>query len=341
MPSKPLARNITPPKHVAAFLDQLDLLPLPQMLSLPAQQRVKHATAGMKMQLAGALYTGYALRSLKAELPHGEYMAATSEIGIPDRTARRYIQLVGLFEGLKSSKWPALADLELTKIYELMSWETAEIDQLCDGEEVNGVTLERAQELSTRQLSLAIKDAQEADVHKRLIKLEQEKNNLTARLQDKDNRIRELRRSRGETPAHSFPDFVTTTRAEANAAAEKVGLCLDDMTALQAELIRLWPLQRNDERLREYWHIAASAVYYQSRAMVAQATALLMRLEAELPESVTGELVGEYLYSEAEVRQVIADRNLIIQLHNHEKICRENGRHQARGRRGRPRKARV
>ena len=340
MPTKTLTR-INPPKHVAAFLDQLELLPLPEMLSLPAQQRVKHATAGMKMQLAGALYTGYALRSLKAELPHGEFLVALQEIGVHPRTAQRLEKLADTFEQLKSSNATTLSYLDLSKLYILMAWETAEIDQFCDGEEVNGVTLERAQALSTRQLSLAIKDAQESDVHKQLARLEKEKNNLTARLQDKDNRIRELRRSRGETPAHSFPDFVTTTRAEANAAAEKVGLCLDDMTALQAELIRLWPLQRNDERLREYWHIAASAVYYQSRAMVAQATALLMRLEAELPESVTGELVGEYLYSEAEVRQAMADRNLIIQLHNHEKICRENGRHQARGRRGRPRKARV
>ncbi len=335
MPTKSLSK-LTPPKHVAAFLDQLDLLPLPEMLALPASQRVIHAAAGMKMQLAGALYTGYALRSLKAELPHGEYMAATSEIGMPDRTARRYIQLVDLFEGLKSSKWPALADLELTKIYELMSWGAGELDALCSGKEVNGITLEAAKELSTRELSATIKEAAEADTHKQLIKLEKEKNNLAARLQDKDNTIRALRCSRGESPAHGFPDFVTTARQEANAAAEKVGLCVDDMTALHAELARLWGLQRNDERLREYWHIAAAAIYYQTKAMTAQTTALLTRLEAELPEAVTGELVGEYLYTEDEVKQVIADRNLIIQLHDHEKICRDNARHQ--GRRGRPRK---
>ena len=224
MPTKPLTR-ISPPRHVAAFLDQLDLLPLPEMLALPASQRVIHAAAGMKMQLAGALYTGYALRSLKAELPHGEYMAATNEIGIPDRTARRYIQLVDLFEGLKSSKWPALADLELTKIYELMSWGAGELDALCSGKEVNGITLEAAKELSTRELSATIKEAAEADAHKQLARLEKEKNNLTARLQDKDNTIRELKRSRGETPAHSYPDFVTTSRAEANAATPDGRAC--------------------------------------------------------------------------------------------------------------------
>ena len=341
MPNKALARNITPPKHVAAFLDQLDLLPLPEMLSLPAKERQYHAKLGDNLELAGVLYKGFALMGLKEELGHGGFMAALAEIGIGKDAASRATNLARLSIRVSASNFATLRTLEPSKLQLLVSWSDDEIAGFCDGETINGIRFKDAGLSSVRELSATIKEAQEADVQKQIDKLTQEKNNLTARLQDKDNRIRELRRSRGETPAHSFPDFVTTTRAEANAAAEKVGLCLDDMTALQAELIRLWPLQRNDERLREYWHIAASAVYYQSRAMVAQATALLMRLEAELPESVTGELVGEYLYSEAEVRQAIADRNLIIQLHNHEKICRENGRHQARGRRGRPRKARV
>lgn len=320
------------PKHIAQFIGGIQLTPIAQLRVMPAPDRANAAACGLKLELAGKLYAGFALMDLREEVGHGFYMAALRNAHINDRTARRCVAIARLSLRVPAESWPALANLDPGKLELMVSWEDDEIRAFCAGDEARGITLGEAQSSSLRELEQRIKESRD-----KVADLQREKQNLEARLALKEREVRQLHEQRIQH-TQPYPEYVTLARSEANALAEKARLCLDDLAQIHADHLARYATQQGDPRAEEYWDTAAAAIYHNTRAVVAQATALIKRLEADLPPTITGEITGAYLYNDEDIAQAARDRELLVQLHAHERALRAQSRPQPKRGPGRPRK---
>ena len=117
----------------------------------------------MAQSAEAMLEAGKRLIVLKENEPHGEFeMIVRDQLGMPERTARRMMQaslkyLSPQFQGTT----PALALLGKTKLFELISEDDEDLAALADGGTVAGLTLDDVDQMTSRELRIALRNARE------------------------------------------------------------------------------------------------------------------------------------------------------------------------------------
>lgn len=146
---------------------------------------------------------GASLLLLREACLHGDWQERIDRIGVSQPTAFRYMSIAAKFKGSSVAK--ALAHLGMGKVLELTALETEEVEAFAKGESVRGLTVDKAQTMTLKELRAALKD-REAEVAA--------KEKL---LDKKDKKIRQLEhRIERSTPDEAFADFLKEAGGVAN-----------------------------------------------------------------------------------------------------------------------------
>lgn len=293
-------------------------------ITLPVHELADRAIDNLNRSALLIVQAGLLLLAAKESCEHGEWLPLLESRGLArERSAEvmRYAKFAGRLSPAERRK---VLELPKKKVLALAAAEPETVDELLDSdEEFDAVTA-----LSPTEM------------RRKLKVLEGQKATLEGRLELKERELRQERERRVER-TQPYPEFVTIARRESNALAEKARLCLDDLAQIHADHGALQAVHRGDKRTMEYWESAAAAIYFNVRAVAAQAVALIQKLEAELPESVTGEVTAAYFYDKADIENAARDRMLVVQVHAHEKALRQQSPDTDKRPVGRPRKGRA
>jgi hypothetical protein len=250
---------------------------------------------------------GLELLAVKRACNHGEFLPLLESRGLARDRAADFMRYAKFSAGLSKAERTKVLGQPKKKVLALASADAGVVKELlADGETFDAVTA-----LSPTEM------------RRKLKAMEGDKQNAKARIKLLERDNRQLRNRQVEGPTQPYPEYVTVARREANALAEKARLCLDDLTQIHADHKIHFATQQGDERLEEYWEAGAAAIYHNTKAIVAQAVALIAKLEADLPRRVTGKITGAYLYTDEDVARAIKDRDLLVQVHTHEQVSRE------------------
>ena len=106
---------------------------------------------------------GRVLVVLKEHMPHGKFQATVkSEFGISPESARKMIQATVKFcspQLLKAQ--PKLLTLGKSKLFELMTEDDEDLQELADGGSVNGITLDDVDLMTIKELRAALRESRE------------------------------------------------------------------------------------------------------------------------------------------------------------------------------------
>ena len=106
---------------------------------------------------------GRVLVVLKEHMPHGKFQATVkSEFGISPESARKMIQATVKFcspQLLKAQ--PKLLTLGKSKLFELMTEDDEDLQELADGGSVNGITLDDVDRMTIKELRAALRESRD------------------------------------------------------------------------------------------------------------------------------------------------------------------------------------
>lgn len=125
---------------------------------------------------------GKRLIVIKENEPYGDFKQIVIErIGIPYRTAARFMAVSLRLSGMPDSKVPALALLGKTKLFDLLDEPAEDVEALVDGGTVAGLDLDDMQAMSSRELRAALVESRKKAAAKDAViaKKDQKLNELT------------------------------------------------------------------------------------------------------------------------------------------------------------------
>ncbi len=111
--------------------------------------------------IEACLELGKRLILLKEITPHGEFEERLKMLGIQKRTGQRFMSAAIKFSKASTSTLLKAAKNQ-SKMLELLVLDDADIDQLKNGETVNGLTLDKIETMSVSELRKALKEAKES-----------------------------------------------------------------------------------------------------------------------------------------------------------------------------------
>jgi len=166
----------------------------------------------MAQSAEAMLEAGKRLIVLKENEPHGDFeLIVREQLGIPERTARRMMQ--ASFKYLSpelQGKAPALVALGKTKLFELISEDDEDLAALADGGTVAGLTLDDIDQMTSRELRDALREAREdAAAQRQVLAAKNEKIDELATKLEKKPLVKvlppdaEAKQLRQEATAHS------------------------------------------------------------------------------------------------------------------------------------------
>ncbi|MGL4674941.1 MAG: DUF3102 domain-containing protein [Wohlfahrtiimonas sp.] len=127
------------------------------------RDRVVSETQIFMTQSATAMFeAGKRLVLLKEHEPHGDFInIIEGDLGLSRRTAQVMMQASIRYMSIGESKAQALALLGRTKLLELMTQESEDLESLAEGGTVAGLSLDDMDAMTTRELKAALKKAKE------------------------------------------------------------------------------------------------------------------------------------------------------------------------------------
>lgn len=173
---------------------------------------VSEARFFMAQSADAMLEAGKRLIVLKENEPHGDFVSIVEEqLGLAARTARQMMQAAFKYCSPQlGSKRQALAVLGKTKLFELMAEDDDQLAELADGGTIAGLTLDKIDTMSTRELKSALRESK-ADIDA--------KNQVIASKNKKiDDQSEQIHRIKKITP----DEVAAQLRKEANAFADDV-----------------------------------------------------------------------------------------------------------------------
>lgn len=293
-------------------------------LDTDIQDRLNQVVSKTNNALRLAVEAGLGLISIKSECEHGEFGALIEEKGISRQRASEMMAMARAASLLPAAQRSSL--LELTKKKALLLAKTdPEIMQAALDDE----SLEEFRDLSYE----AMRD--------RIRELENKNANLETELDTTQTREEDLKaRLKKERTGSEYPDFVVVTRHESDALSQKALLCMDDMSRLMDDLIKLQNDEHMSSEFENHLNMSSTTLLIHLNGIQAKASQILHNAMLHLPPQLTSQQVNaNMLYSDDEIRHSISEREMLVRDHEQEKQIRANEREANKPRgRGRPRK---
>jgi len=274
------AVSVTPPKHIAEFMRDIGMIPVADLMELPAKDRFDHAALGSKMELAGVLYTGFALMGLKEEVGHGNYLAELGLRQIEAKQAQRAVNLAQLSTRLDEPNWTTLSFLPHTKLLIVARFDDAELSEFLSGGCVRGITLEDVQSQPVRDIERRMR--LESDP----IREARQKAESLARRLDKTNAELERYRQQ-EIQLGKLPPSVRRARVEGGGMAMTFNEMFSHLTELANDVLQGSDLHSDHRKRQQQLTLAIDSLAIVSRGVAAQAALLLEHLQEKAPGVVS------------------------------------------------------
>lgn len=286
-------------------------------LSSSMDLRLDLAVSKFNSAARSIVEAGLALLSIKNDCGHGEFEEHLAERGIPSQRASEAMRYAKFSATLPAASRAKVMELPKKRVLALASTEPEVISKALEDDDLFH--------------DLARMDYTE--MRKRLRQMEARNADLAVDLDTAQTKINELHnRLISRVDDDSWPEFVTVMRHEGCALSEKALLCVDDLERLVDELSS--PAVMSSPHFR----VASNGLYTHVNALLHRLSGLVNRMHAELGDTLETNM-PETLFSDAEVAQAIADRELLVQAHKQERQLRDNQRETAKPRgRGRPKK---
>jgi len=263
------------PKHIASFINGLELKPISEVMKAPPEERFDCAAIGDQLELAGVLYKGFSLIGLKEELGHGQYRLGLLSRNIDSTGAWRAQSIAALSLRVGASNFSALKHLPATKLAMMVKWDDSELNTFFAGNEVRGITYEDAVELPSRELDRRLKEAQRNnnELEQALDKVNQE----NAKLQEQ---IKLNRKKQNSLEGFNYPLSVERVRIESSVLSAQIVQSIDDMEQLAVELTQASDLSKEKKKQEAEFSAGASSLYLNLKAVHSK-SAYLMKWFAE------------------------------------------------------------
>lgn len=324
------------PSDIATLISNPGLPTLAELENLSPQEQMKTIVLAQQITTAGQVYCGRGLAALKASVAHGAYLQLLEEHGWHQRTAQRYMRFAEFAVQVEKTNPTALSYLEMSS-WLLVEKELDEqsLIEFIDGKEVCGLTLEAAQEKSTRELKSAFEEHKRS-TNTEILKLQKTNADLALENDTQANQIATLNAQLEQRGQHDpYPEFVMTTRHEAGAMSDKALLCLDDLAKLDSVLHDTARSANGDDV-----NVALISLCTHVNAVLVRSQRLAKDLKSRWGDAIDDATIsGSMLYSDDEIDDMIETRNLLIRDHEQEKKFRANERENKKPRgRGRPKK---
>jgi len=248
---------------------------------------------------------GFGYAAKKRELGHGLFESWIKETGRSSRSVRSAMQIAQLLHSLSNQNAKLAAKMPQRKLTVLASATPEIVNDLLNSNEIT-------EDMSREELREII------DLNKKVATLSQRLDTAEISNTDLKKRLKNKQRS------SPYPEFVATTRHESTALMDKASLCFDDTEKLYQQLEDLG--RKGDAEHKRNWNIAASSLYHNLRSTIAKAEKFLTELDSSLPKDVRGPASPSYYFNETEVLEVIQERELLLEQHQHESIMRKTER---------------
>lgn len=210
-----------------------------QNLAYQKDRIVNEAKFFMAQSATSMLEAGQRLVLLKENEPHGDFTRILEEdLNLSPRTAQRLMQTAIKFTSLGKQKAQSFAQLGSTKLFELLTTEDEDLEELAAGGTVAGLTLDEIDKMSTRDLKKALREAREdkdaidrtlSDKNKKIDDLSVKLEKKVAKLKLEDNTAAEELRASfqatwGEVVGKTMSGIYHARQVVEQATAEEVDL---------------------------------------------------------------------------------------------------------------------
>lgn len=278
---------------------------------------------GLNASTMFAAKTGLVLIALKEKLPKGKFIEGLDAMGIAKRTAQEAMAIGRALMALPDAKARAIAHLGKKKLTQIARLDPEAIEELVDGGEVDGKTLDDIDVMSTRELKAHLR-ATKKDLTRAELKLDKQR--LKA-ISDK------------AVSAHQYPETVTKIRIESSAATDMAVTCMDDLAALVNMLLDADDLSFEPSDRETEFMAASTVLTLNIKQVVAKAALLLDFLNEHFEETATElSLDNPVLLDDSEMQIITDMRNFLYSSYSSDKDLRKVNTPSKRVR-GRPRKS--
>ena len=224
------------------------------------------AVDGLNMTSVIVVKTGLVFMGLKERLPKGQFEKGLKEHGVALRTAQESMALASAFKALKPAQQRAIVHVGKTKLTQIARLDPEVIEELADGGDIDGKTLDDIDVMSTRELKEHLRKA-----NRSLTRTERE--------------LRRTRLHQSEDDPEPFPGSITRIRVHSSAATDMVMDCIDDITALVGQLELADDLSREPASREPELFAASTALVLSAKQIAAKAGELLQFMSDRLDQS--------------------------------------------------------
>lgn len=196
--------NATPPAHVAALLQAEGMSYDPATFSaMTLEQHTEEGFKGLRVSVLSAVYSGMhfvQMLELSNRLDSSNKHFAQEEAerrGVSKRTIYNMIDVYQLFARSPETVVQTFAQFDYSKLIELKHFDESDLEQLAEGQEVYGISLETAQSYSVRELKSVLNShrAEIKNMKQRILNAEKKMNveaDKAAELLDENLKLKKL-----------------------------------------------------------------------------------------------------------------------------------------------------
>ncbi len=268
---------------------------------------------------------GFGFLALKEQIEHGEFTAWLESNDLKPRRVQEMMSIASMLLNAPDSVRPKLMGCPKSKLMELAKLSEESIYEVGESGELDELTM-----LSVRELREQIRA------------LKTDKVNLEANIGTEQAKVTKLQNQLALRQEETgYPDFYLLAREEGHVLTDKALTSLDDLEKLARETITIYHESHGKSEEYKYYATSASAsLFCHIKAATARFVALTQQMHDDLPESITGPLQDEQVYTQDELEQSRSRRKAMVQDHIEEANLREDARRAKKPRgRGRPAKS--
>lgn len=330
--------------RTSGILDETDIHRVGEVLNVPTNLENAHLInfARREAEQLGMTIAriGIALAALKTRLPHGEYLSAIEEVGLPQQRAAECMQIARFLAAQPDDRLRQFAKLPKSKVLELAKAEPEVLDDYLnsneDGDELEG--------LSVRELRLRLRELREKNNQ-----VKDELLNKDMELETVRNELKAAGYERYKQSLNNVSPCYLEIREESYVTADIILAGLNNLRRLyegklgpNCDAFSQPPNPRaylDDDGQVAARRSAAATLYHNLAGSVGPVLRMMRELEAMYPDGISDAVLVHH-YSEEELNLFSQNRKALIAADDAARKRREAERHNAvtKGQRGRPKK---
>lgn len=291
-----------------------------------ASDRLTRAVTAYNQASRMAVEAGYLLLSVRADVEHGEFLKALSELGFSQQRASDLMRTAKFISAVPEAQRIEILTLPKSKVLALASADPAVIEQMLEDGDVSDLD-----DMSVRGLRLRIRELEAGTTD-----LAVERDTALADLKAAEKK---LKRSVRDEDDYGVPVVVADIRAEMAALIKKAELAITSLHPVGVEIVNLSSHDEAGEWIKPSLRLGLSGLLA-VRELIDGSIKSFTQAMGEHAGRLKSEPDALAFLDAHEIKTVAEEWARLTATHQHEAALREHERAQAKPRgKGRPAKA--